>query len=73
MVVISTAMAIEALVATFKAIHEDLSLLPAVSSILAAVALLLIGWGAFIRFNRYAEELEPESMRKAMEEDEKLQ
>lgn len=72
MVVIVTAMAIEALVAVFKAIHEDLALLPAVSSILIAVAFVLAGWGVFIRFNRDAEELEPESMREAKEEDEKF-
>lgn len=73
MVVIVTAMAIESLVAAFKAIHEDMALLPAVASILIAVAFLLAGWGVFIRFNRYAEELEPESMRKAKEEDAKFE
>jgi hypothetical protein len=73
MVVIVVAMSIEGLVATFKAIREDLALLPAASCILVAVAFLLTGWGIFIRLNRYAEELEPESMREALEEDEKLQ
>jgi hypothetical protein len=73
MVVIVTAMAIEGLVGTFKAMREDIALLPAVAAILVAVGFLLAGWGIFIRFNRYAEELEPESMRKAKEEDEKLE
>jgi hypothetical protein len=33
---------------------------------------LLASWGIFIRLNRYAEELEPEAMREAKQEDEKL-
>jgi hypothetical protein len=45
MVVIVVAVAIEGLVATFKAIRENLELLPHAASILAAVGLLLAGWG----------------------------
>lgn len=73
MVVIVVAVGIEGLVATFKAIRENLELLPQAASILAALGLLLAGWGLFIRFNRYAEELEPEAMRQAKEEDSKLE
>jgi hypothetical protein len=33
---------------------------------------LLAAWGLFIRLNRYAEELEPEAMAEAKQEDRKL-
>ena len=58
MMVVVVALAIEGLVATFKAIHEDPTQLPYAASILLAVGLLLAGWGIFVRFNCYAEELE---------------
>jgi hypothetical protein len=72
LVVVVVALAIEGLVATFKALHEDMAQLPFAASLLAAVGLLLAGWGAFIRLNRYAEELEPEAMAAAKREDSKL-
>ena len=72
LVVVVVALAIEGLVATFKALHEDMAQLPFAASLLAAVGLLLAGWGVFIRFNRYAEELEPEAMEAAKREDRKL-
>jgi hypothetical protein len=71
-VVVVVALAIEGLVATFKAQHEDPAQLPYAASLLFSVGILLIGWGAFIRFNRYAEELEPEAMAEAKREDQKL-
>lgn len=67
------ALAIEGLVATFKAIHEDPSHLPYAASILLAVGVILAGWGVFIRMNRAAEELEPEAMADAKREDRKLE
>lgn len=73
MVVIVVAVSIEGLVATFKAIREDVTLLPNVATIFAAVGLLLAGWGVFIHFNRDAEELEPEAMKQAKQEDRKLE
>ncbi|MBG6072263.1 MULTISPECIES: hypothetical protein [unclassified Polaromonas] len=73
LVVIVVAMAVEGLVATFKALHDDLSQLPYAASILVSVALLLAGWGVFIQFNRSAEELEPEAMKEAKSEDKKLE
>jgi len=73
MVVIVIALAVEGLVATFKAMHEDLSQLPYAASILVSVAILLAGWGLFIRLNRSAEELEPEAMAEAKSEDKKLE
>ncbi|NMM07322.1 hypothetical protein [Polaromonas sp.] len=71
-VVVIVALAIEGLVATFKALHEDPAQLPYAASLLAAVAVLLAAWGVFIRLNRYAEELEPEAMADAKREDRKL-
>ena len=72
MVVIVVSLAVEGLIATFKALREDLSMLPYAASLLAGVALLLAGWGAFVWLNRAAEELEPEAMALAKSEDEKL-
>jgi hypothetical protein len=72
MVVVVVALSIEGLVATFKAIHEDLGQLSYAAGLLSSVGLLLAGWGLFIRFNRYAEELEPEAMAAAKREDRKL-
>jgi Ni/Fe-hydrogenase subunit HybB-like protein len=72
LVVLVVALSIEGLVATFKAVHENLSQLPAAASILAGTGVLLTSWGVFIRLNRYAEELEPEAMEEAKQEDKKL-
>ncbi|MDB5899728.1 MAG: rane protein [Ramlibacter sp.] len=73
LVVLVVALAIEGLVATFKALHEDLAQLLYAAALLASSALLLAAWGAFIWFNRSAEELEPKAMEEAKKEDEKLQ
>lgn len=70
--VIIVALAIEGLVATFKAIHDDIAQLPYAASIVMATALLLAAWGVFIHLNRSAEELEPEAMEDAKSEDHKL-
>jgi hypothetical protein len=72
-VVVVVALAIEGLVATFKAIHEDPSQLPDAAILIVAVGVLLAGWGVFIQFNRSAEELEPEAMEAAKREDSKIQ
>jgi hypothetical protein len=72
LVVLVVALVIEALVATFKAVHEDLALLAFPAALLAASAALLAAWGVFLRMNRFAEELEPEAMEEAKEEDRKL-
>ncbi len=71
-VVVIVALAIEGLVATFKAIHEDPVQLQYAASLIAAVGILLAAWGLFIRLNRSAEELEPEAMADAKREDSKL-
>ena len=72
LVVVVVALAIEGLVATFRALHEDSAQLPHAASILVSVGLLLAGWGAFVRLNRYAEDLEPEAMEAAKRKDRKL-
>ena len=71
-VVIVVALAIEGLVATFKALHEGMARLPDAAALLAATAALLAGWGIFVRLNGFAEQLEPEAMEQAKEEDKKL-
>jgi hypothetical protein len=72
LVVLVVALTIEGLVATFRALHENPSQLPAAASILVGTALLLAEWGLFIRLNVSAESLEPEAMAEAKREDKKL-
>jgi hypothetical protein len=72
MVVLVVALAVEGMVATAKVLHENPILLPQAASIVVAVGVLVAGWGLFIWLNRYAEELEPEAMKQAKEEDQKL-
>ncbi|MBX9605958.1 MAG: hypothetical protein K2Y51_07015 [Gammaproteobacteria bacterium] len=73
LVVVVVAVAIEGLVATFRAAHgEPVDLLYAAGHLVATGA-LLAGWGVFVRMNRYAEELEPEAMAQAKGEDRKLE
>lgn len=71
-VVVVVALAIEGLVAAFKAIHEDLSQLTFAAALLLATGVLLAGWGVFVRLNRYAEDIEPEAMREVKREDARL-
>ena len=70
--VVIVALAIEGLVATFKAQDEAPENLPYAASILIATGILLAGWGVFIKLNRAAEELEPEKMAEVKNEDEEL-
>jgi NAD/NADP transhydrogenase beta subunit len=72
LVVLIVALAFEGLVATFRALHENPAQLPAAASIVIGTGVLLASWGLFIRFNREAEELEPEAMEEAKREDTKL-
>jgi hypothetical protein len=73
LVVIIVALSIECLVSVFELAHKDPSQLPQAASIGIAAGVLLAAWGVFIRFNKSAEELEPEAMEKTKEEDEKLE
>ena len=72
LVVLIVALALEGLVATFRALHENPAQLPAAASILLGTAALLASWGVFIYLNRAAEDLEPEAMEDAKREDSKL-
>jgi len=73
LVVVVVALAIEGLVAAFKAIHEDMAELRYAAALLLSTAAVLAAWGIFIRQNRSAEELEPEAMEEAKREDHKLE
>lgn len=73
MVVIVVALSIETLVSVFELLHEAPQHLPYVAAIGASAALLLIAWGVFIHLNRSAEELEPEAMQDAKDEDREVQ
>ena len=72
MVVLVVALSIETLVLAFRLSHEDPEQLPYVAGIGLTAAVLLAAWGLFIRMNRSAEELEPEGMEQAKQEDEKV-
>lgn len=72
LVVVVVALAIEGLVATFRASDGEPIELMYAASLLVATGVVLAGWGVFIRLNRYAEELEPEAMAEAKDEDQKL-
>ena len=71
--VVVVAMAVETLVATFEAQHENAAHLPYAAGIGFATAAMLAGWGAFVFLNRSAEDIEPEAMRKATGEDAKVE
>lgn len=71
LVVVIVALAIEGLVAVFKAAGDPSQMLAA-SALVLSTGVLLAGWGAFVRMNRSAEELEPEAMAEATREDAKL-
>lgn len=71
-VVVVVALAIEGLVATFRAVHENPSQLLYAASILFGDGALLAAWGLFVYLNRSAEELEPEAMADVKGEDKKF-
>jgi hypothetical protein len=73
MVVLVVALSIEALVLVFKYSHEDPAHIPYATMVAFAAAGLIAAWAVFIRLNRAAEELEPEAMRQAKEEDKHLE
>lgn len=72
LVVVIVALSIESLVAVFHFTHTDPGKLPQAASVAAAAALLLASWGVFVRLNRSAEDVEPEALRDAKREDEKI-
>lgn len=72
LLVVVVTVAIEGLVATFRAAHGEPVQLVYAASVLVSAGALLAGWGVFIRLNRYAEDIEPEAMAEAKAEDKKL-
>jgi len=72
MVVLVVALSIETLVIVFKLSQEAPEQLPYAASVGVAAAVLLAAWGLFIWLNRAAEELEPEAMQQAKQEDRKM-
>ncbi len=73
MVVLVVALSIETLVLVFKYSHEDPSSLPYAAVVGFCAAALIAAWAVFVRLNRAAEELEPEAMEEAKNEDEQMQ
>ncbi|HXG63667.1 MAG TPA: hypothetical protein VNO70_01080 [Blastocatellia bacterium] len=73
MIVIVVSLSIEFLVAVFVLVHEDPTRLPDAAAIGVGAAALLAAWGLFIRFNKSAEELEPEAMEKVKREDRQVE
>lgn len=65
--------AIEFLIATFELMHSAPERLPHAAAIGVASAVLLLAWGAFVRWNREVEELEPEALAHAKSEDHKVE
>jgi hypothetical protein len=73
MIVLVVALSIETLVAVFQFIHEAPAHLPYAATIGLVAAALLAAWGLFIRLNQSAEQLEPEAMQEAKQEDTKVE
>jgi Ni/Fe-hydrogenase subunit HybB-like protein len=71
-VVVIVALAIEGLVMTFRAAHEEAADMIYAAALLVGTGVLLAAWGYFIYCNRSAEELEPDAMEEAKEEDKKI-
>jgi hypothetical protein len=73
LVVVVVALSIESLVGVVEVLHRNPDDLPRAASVAVAAAAVLIAWGVFIRLNRSAEELEPEGIEEAQQEDQKVQ
>jgi hypothetical protein len=72
MVVLVVALTIEALVLVFRYSHEEPENMAYAAFVGLSAAGLMIAWGVFVWLNRAAEELEPEGMRQAKDEDRKM-
>jgi hypothetical protein len=72
LVVLVVSLSIESLVLVFRVSHDAPEQLPYAAVVGLMAGVLLAAWGVFIRLNRSAEELEPEAMEQAKQEDEKL-
>lgn len=72
LIVIIVSLSIEFLVAVFQLIHDNPAQLPQASWVGIATAALLVAWGLFIRFNKSAEDLEPEAIEQVKREDKQV-
>jgi hypothetical protein len=73
MVVIVVSQSVEALIAIFQFAHDDPEQLTQAAMVAVAAAVLLAAWGLFVKLNRSVEELEPEAMEQAKQEDHKVE
>ena len=73
LIVVVVALSIETLIGVFQFVHDDPSRLPHVAAVGIAAAALLAAWGAFVKLNRSAEELEPEALEYAKSEDREVE
>ena len=73
LVVLVVSLSIESLVLVFRVSHDAPEQLPYAASVGLVAGVLLVAWGVFIRLNRSAEELEPEAMEEAKQEDKKVE
>jgi hypothetical protein len=71
LVVVVVALSIESLVGVMEA--QDAQDLPRATMVAVGAAALLAAWGVFVRLNRSVEELEPDSIEEAKQEDAKVQ
>ena len=69
LVVVVVALSVESLIAVFHFAQDAPEHLPDAAAIAVSAAALLAAWGVFVRLNRAAEELEPEGMAAAKQED----
>lgn len=73
LVVVVVALSIESLVGVVEALHDNPSQLPQAASVAFGAAAMLAAWGVFVKLNRAVEELEPEGISEAKDEDIKVQ
>jgi hypothetical protein len=69
MIVLVVALSIESLVLVFEFSYQQPEFLPQAAVVGLIAAALLVAWGAFIRLNQGAEQLEPEGIERAREQD----
>jgi hypothetical protein len=73
MVVLVVSLSIETVVLVFRFSQDRPEVLPYSACVGLTAAALLAGWALFVRLNRAAEELEPEAMQEAKQEDRKVE
>ena len=73
LVVVVVSLSVESLVSVFQFAHDAPHRLPHAAAVGVAAAALLAAWGVFIRLNCSAEELEPEAMERAKNEDREVE